>query len=419
MAKHEIKIPTVGESVVEVTLAAWLVQDGDIVSIDQALAEIESDKATFELPAEVAGKVELKAKDGDDLEIGAVIGFIDDAFSPSDKPKVEEKKEVVKEEKQEAPEAEKEAPKVEVQAPTNDTYAKGTPSPAAKKILDEKNVPANDVQGTGKDQRITKADALKATPRNIEEALLSNRTASREETVEKLSRMRKTIARRLVEVKNQTAMLTTFNEVDMSAILNLRKQYKDSFAEKHGISLGFMSFFTKACSTALMQFPKVNAYIDDENMILHDFADISIAVSTDKGLVVPVIRNAEVMSFADIELEVKRLATLARKGELKMEDMEGGTFTITNGGVFGSLLSTPIINQPQSAILGMHKIEERPIVENGQIVIKPMMYLALSYDHRIIDGKDSVSFLVAVKDYLEHPEKMLFGTDPNKVLLDL
>ncbi|MCB9032984.1 MAG: 2-oxoglutarate dehydrogenase complex dihydrolipoyllysine-residue succinyltransferase [Chitinophagales bacterium] len=424
--KHEIKIPTVGESVVEVTLAEWLVKDGDIVAIDQALAEIESDKATFELPAEVAGKIEIKANDGDDLEIGAVIGYIDDSFATSDAPKKEEKKEtpkqeVVKEEpkqatKQEAPKVET---KVEKQESTNDSYAKGTPSPAAKKILDEKNVAANEVQGTGKDQRITKSDALKATPRNLEEALLSNKTASREETVEKLSRMRKTIARRLVDVKNQTAMLTTFNEVDMSAILDLRKQYKDAFAEKHGIGLGFMSFFTKACSTALMQFPKVNAYIDDENMILHDYADISIAVSTDKGLVVPVIRNAEVMSFADIELEIKRLASLARKGELKMEDMEGGTFTITNGGVFGSLLSTPIINQPQSAILGMHKIEERPIVENGQIIIKPMMYLALSYDHRIIDGKDSVSFLVAVKDYLEHPEKMLFGTDPNKVLLDL
>lgn len=445
MSKVEIKVPTIGESVTEVTLSSWLVEDGDYVKLDQPLAEFESDKATFEMPSEVAGIITRAAKEGDDIKIGGVVAYIDtDAVAPEKSAVVSqqsaEKKEEVKVEEK------KEEPKTEIketidQSPlTNDqkSYATGTPSPSAKKILDEKGVDAKDVQGSGVDGRITKEDALKTekpTVNNqnstekkteaVKEKTVSQSIEkvsgnfSRNESVEKMTRMRKTISRRLVAVKNETAMLTTFNEVDMTRIHQIREQYKKAFEEKNAIGLGFMSFFTKACAIALQKFPAINAYIDDENIIYHDFVDISIAVSTPKGLVVPVVRNAESLSFAAIEKEIKRLALLGRDGNLSIQDMEGGTFTITNGGVFGSLMSTPIINQPQSAILGMHKIQDRPMAINGKVEIRPMMYLALSYDHRIVDGKESVGFLVMVKDFLENPEKMLYGTDPVKALLEL
>lgn len=428
MSKVEIKVPAVGESVSEVTLAAWLVKEGDFVKLDQPIAEFESDKATFELPAEVAGTITFNAQEGDDIKIGGVVAFIDTDGTQSS---VNSQQSAVgkTEEKNE-----KENNKLSTEN-QQQTYASGTPSPAAKKILDEKGIEASEVSGTGKDGRITKEDAEKVekpivdsrqstenTSTEVTETIdrqTSNNSFSRIERIEKLSRMRKTISRRLVAVKNETAMLTTFNEVDMTRIHQIRELYKKPFEEKNGIGLGFMSFFTKACALALQKFPAINAYIDDENITYHDYCDISIAVSTPKGLVVPVIRNAESLSFAGIEKEVKRLALLGRDGALSMQDMEGGTFTITNGGVFGSLMSTPIINQPQSAILGMHKIQDRPMAINGKVEIRPMMYLALSYDHRIVDGKESVGFLVMVKDLLENPEKMLYGSDPVKVLLEL
>jgi 2-oxoglutarate dehydrogenase E2 component (dihydrolipoamide succinyltransferase) len=434
MSKVEIKVPTIGESVTEVTLSSWLVEDGDYVKLDQPLAEFESDKATFEMPSEVAGIITRAAKEGDDIKIGGVVAYIDtEAAAPekSTEKKEEEKKEDTKTEVKDA---------IDQSQLTNDqkTYATGTPSPSAKKILDEKGVDVKDVQGSGVDGRITKEDALK-TEKSIVNSQQSTKKKteevkekavsqpiekvsgnfSRNESVEKMTRMRKTISRRLVAVKNETAMLTTFNEVDMTRIHQIREQYKKAFEEKNAIGLGFMSFFTKACAIALQKFPAINAYIDDENIIYHDFVDISIAVSTPKGLVVPVVRNAESLSFAEIEKDIKRLALLGRDGNLSIQDMEGGTFTITNGGVFGSLMSTPIINQPQSAILGMHKIQDRPMAINGKVEIRPMMYLALSYDHRIVDGKESVGFLVMVKDFLENPEKMLYGTDPVKALLEL
>lgn len=414
--KVEIRVPSIGESVTEVTLSTWLVEDGATVAMDESLCEFESDKATLELPAEVAGVVTRVAGEGDDLKIGDLVCYIETEGASASPEKKEETP------KAEAPDAET---KQAESAPEKETsYANAHPSPAAKKILDEKGVDPAAVKGTGVDGRITKEDASKAeatapavpkpSPAPEKKAEAPAKTAqvvsgSRNERVEKMTRLRKTISRRLVEVKNNTAMLTTFNEVDMTRIMELRKQYKDDFSNEHGINLGFMSFFIKACTLALQKFPAINAYINDDSIIYHDFCDVSIAVSTPKGLVVPVIRNTETLGFADIEKEVKRLATSGRDGQLTMEDMEGGTFTITNGGVFGSLLSTPIINQPQSAILGMHKIQDRPMVINGQIVARPMMYLALSYDHRIVDGKESVSFLVAVKDYLENPERMLFG----------
>lgn len=433
MSKIEIKVPTVGESVTEVTLSSWLVEDGDYVKLDQPLAEFESDKATFEMPSEAAGIITRVANEGDDIKIGGLVAYIDtDVDSPQSIVDSSQKKEQVKvEDKQEVVVKETIDQK---QSTIDQTYATGTPSPAAKKILDEKGIDAKDVQGTGVDGRITKEDALKSQvvsreslEKEVKETVVSKQTPlekvsgnfSRNEKVEKMTRMRKTISRRLVAVKNETAMLTTFNEVDMTRIHQIREQYKKPFEEKNGIGLGFMSFFTKACAIALQKFPAINAYIDEENIIYHDFVDISIAVSTPKGLVVPVIRNAESLSFAEVEKEVKRLALLGRDGNLTLEDMEGGTFTITNGGVFGSLMSTPIINQPQSAILGMHKIQDRPMAINGKVEIRPMMYLALSYDHRIVDGKESVGFLVMVKDFLENPEKMLYGTDPVKALLEL
>ena len=436
MSKVEIKVPTIGESVTEVTLSAWLVEDGEYVKLDQPLAEFESDKATFEMPSEVAGIITRAAKEGDDIKIGGVVAYIEtDAVSPQKKEEnqstvhspqsIEEKDETIKKETID-----------NGQLTVDKTYATGTASPAAKKILDEKGVETSAIKGTGVDGRITKEDALRVektivdSPQSTEKKVevsketinyqpSNNGSFSRSEKVEKMTRMRKTISRRLVAVKNETAMLTTFNEVDMTRIHEIRAQYKKDFEEKKGIGLGFMSFFTKACAIALQKYPAINAYIDDENIIYHDFVDISIAVSTPKGLVVPVVRNTESLSFAEIEKDIKRLALLGRDGNLSLQDMEGGTFTITNGGVFGSLMSTPIINQPQSAILGMHKIQDRPMAINGKVEIRPMMYLALSYDHRIVDGKESVGFLVMVKDFLENPEKMLYGTDPVKALLEL
>ena len=441
MSKIEIKVPTVGESVTEVTLSSWLVEDGDYVKLDQPLAEFESDKATFEMPSEVAGVITRVAKEGDDIKIGGLVAYIDtDAAAPEKSAVVspqstvdspQKKEEVKVEEKAEAKVNEEENLKSQI-SNLKSNYATGTPSPSAKKILDEKGIDAKDVQGTGVDGRITKEDAQKSqiVSRESLEKEVKEKTVSqpiekvsgdfsRNERTEKMTRMRKTISRRLVAVKNETAMLTTFNEIDMTRIHQIREQYKKPFEEKNGVGLGFMSFFTKACAIALQKFPAINAYIDEENIIYHDFVDISIAVSTPKGLVVPVVRNAESLTFAEIEKEVKRLALLGRDGNLTMEDMEGGTFTITNGGVFGSLLSTPIINAPQSAILGMHKIQDRPMAINGKVEIRPMMYLALSYDHRIVDGKESVGFLVMVKDMLENPEKMLYGTDPVKALLKI
>jgi 2-oxoglutarate dehydrogenase E2 component (dihydrolipoamide succinyltransferase) len=416
MSKIEIKVPSIGESVTEVTLSTWLKKDGDYVKLDENLCELESEKATFELPSEAEGKLTIIAQEGADLKIGNIVCTIDTADKGPQGVDENPKAEIV-------PPKEVEKPITQAVA-SKDTYASQHPSPAAKKILDEKGIDPKTIEGTGKDNRITKEDALKSgkpavSSTKVENVPLSKGQFSRGEKAEKMSRLRRTISKRLVAAKNETAMLTTFNEVDMSRIMQIREQYKKSFEESKGIGLGFMSFFTKACSVALQKFPAINAYLEDENIVFHDFCDISIAVSTPKGLVVPVIRNAESLSFAEIEMEVKRLAILGRDGNLTMDDMTGGTFTITNGGVFGSLLSTPIINQPQSAILGMHKIQDRPMAINGKVEIRPMMYVALSYDHRIVDGKESVGFLVTVKDMLENPEKMLYGQDPVKVLLGL
>ena len=403
----EIKVPTVGESISEVTIARWNKKTGDYVEMDELLCELESDKATFELNAEAAGTLTTNGNEGDTIKVGDVIATIDtSAAKPAGaKPAPE----APKKEEAKAPAA----PKAEAPATTN--YASGTPSPAAAKILAEKGVDPKDVNGTGKDGRITKADAMSAELKTTR-----NESKSRNERTEKMTSLRKTVSKRLVAVKNETAMLTTFNEVDMKPVMDLRNQFKNQFKEVHGVNLGFMSFFTKAVTIALKQYPAVNAYINGEEIIFHDYCDISIAVSAPKGLVVPVIRNAESMTLADIEREVMTLATKARENKLSLEEMTGGTFTITNGGVFGSMMSTPIINAPQSAILGMHNIVERPVVKDGQIVIRPIMYLALSYDHRIIDGRESVGFLVKVKQILENPTLLLTeGNDPNKMVLGL
>jgi len=400
----EMKVPSPGESITEVEIAEWLVEDGDYVEKDQAIAEVDSDKATLELPAEESGTITLKAEVGDAVAVGEVVCLID---TTAEKPegvvaesKTEEKEEALKKE---------EAPKPE--PPKKESYATGTPSPAAKKILDEKGIDASAVTGTGRDGRITKDDAVKAVP-----SMGTPTGGSRGQSRSKLSMLRRKVAERLVAAKNETAMLTTFNEVDMSPIFELRKQYKETFKEKHGVGLGFMSFFTLACVRALKEFPAVNSMIDGKEMISYDFCDISIAVSGPKGLMVPVIRNAENLTFRGVESEVKRLAIRARDGQITVDEMTGGTFTISNGGVFGSMLSTPIINPPQSAILGMHNIVERPIVRDGQIVVAPIMYVALSYDHRIIDGKESVGFLVAVKEALENPTEVLMEDDVKKAL---
>jgi len=398
----EMKVPSPGESITEVEIAEWLVQEGDYVEKDQAIAEVDSDKATLELPAEASGTVTFKAEVGDAVEVGAVVCLIDTS--------------AVKPEGGEAAKAAAPTPEVavtpKVEAAANTTYATGSASPAAKKILSEKGIEATAINGTGKDGRITKEDAVKAVPAMGQQTNVEGRGVSRS----KLSMLRRKVAERLVAVKNETAMLTTFNEVDMSPIFELRKQYKETFKEKHGVGLGFMSFFTLAVVRALKLFPSVNSMIDGKEMISYDFCDISIAVSGPKGLMVPVIRNAEDLTFRGVESEVKRLAILARDGQITVDEMTGGTFTITNGGVFGSMLSTPIINPPQSAILGMHNIVERPVAINGEVVIRPIMYVALSYDHRIIDGKESVGFLVAVKEALENPQEFLMDADVKKAL---
>ena len=400
-----MKVPSPGESITEVEIAEWLVQDGDYVEKDQAIAEVDSDKATLELPAEESGTITLKAEEGDAVAVGEVVCLID---TSAEKPESSETETVAA-----TPEPAQKQATPEPSAPSSNgsSYATGTPSPAARKILDEKGIEPAAVQGTGRDGRITKEDAVKAVP-SMGSALGGNRGESRS----KLSMLRRKVAERLVSVKNETAMLTTFNEVDMSPIFALRKEYKEAFKEKHGVSLGFMSFFTKAVIRALKEFPAVNSMIDGKEMVTFDFCDISIAVSGPKGLMVPVIRNAEELTFRGIESEVKRLAIRARDGEITVDEMTGGTFTISNGGVFGSMLSTPIINPPQSAILGMHNIVERPIAKEGKVVIAPVMYLALSYDHRIIDGKESVGFLVTIKEGLEDPVNLLMDGDVKKAL---
>lgn len=408
----EIKVPTVGESISEVTIARWNKKTGDYVEMDELLCELESDKATFELNAEAAGVLTTNGNEGDTIKVGDVIARIDTSAAKPEGQAASSQQTAVK--KEEVKPADK--PQTSNPATSNPTtYASGTPSPAAGKILAEKGIDPSAVKGTGKDGRITKADAMAA-----ELKLTSNESKSRNDRAEKMTSLRKTVAKRLVAVKNETAMLTTFNEVDMKPIMDLRNQYKNQFKEVHGVNLGFMSFFTKAVTIALQQYPAVNAYVNGEEIIYHDYCDISIAVSAPKGLVVPVIRNAESMTLADIEKEVLVLATKARENKLSLEEMTGGTFTITNGGVFGSMMSTPIINAPQSAILGMHNIVERPVVKDGQIVIRPIMYIALSYDHRIIDGRESVGFLVKVKQMLENPTLLLTGgNDPNKLVLGL
>lgn len=416
-----MKVPSPGESISEVEIAQWLVSDGDYVEKDQAIAEVDSDKATLELPAEESGIITLKAADGDVVKVGQVVCLIDtSAARPAGAaPKVEEKREEVKA----APVAEKAAPAAAAPSPDpvkKDSYAAGTPSVAAAKIMAENNIPSGKVNGTGKDGRVTKQDVVAAMSAGFSAAAAQGWGGTRDQNREKMSMLRRKIAERLVSVKNETAMLTTFNEVDMKPIMDLRAKYKDAFAKHHEVNLGFMSFFTKAVTEALNLYPAVNGQIDGNEMVFHNYADIGIAVSSPKGLMVPVVRNAEQMSLAEIEREIKRLAIKARDGKMTPDDMTGGTFTITNGGVFGSMLSTPIINPPQSAILGMHNVVERPVAINGKVEIRPIMYVALSYDHRIIDGKESVGFLVKVKEMLENPERMLFGSkDPVAVLLGL
>lgn len=397
-----MKVPSPGESITEVEIATWLVEDGDYVEKDQAIAEVDSDKATLELPAEVSGTITLKAEEGDAVAVGAVVCLID---TSAEKPEGDAAAKT--EDKDEAPKAEAKP------EPTKQdtTYATGTASPAAKKILAEKGIEASTIQGTGKDGRVTKDDAIKAVP-----SMGTPTGGSRGTSRSKMSMLRRKVAERLVEAKNTTAMLTTFNEVDMSPIFALRSEYKETFKAKHGVSLGFMSFFTLAVVRALKMYPAVNSMIDGKEMLSYDFCDISIAVSGPKGLMVPVIRNAENLSFRGVESEVKRLALRARDGQITVDEMTGGTFTITNGGVFGSMLSTPIINPPQSGILGMHNIVERPVAVNGKVEIRPIMYVALSYDHRIIDGKESVGFLVAVKEALENPIEILMNNDVKKAL---
>lgn len=415
MSIVEMRVPTIGESITEVTLSQWLKSNGDYVALDEPICEFESDKATLEFPAEAAGKLIHVAAEDDDLEIGALVAKIDTSVAApsggeSTTPAPAEKKEEVV------------VQETQAESPAASTYASGHPSPAAAKILREKNIDPSTVSGTGKDGRITKEDAEKASANKTTAApstqeaqktspVLANQSSfSRNERREKMSRMRRTIASRLVSAKNNTAMLTTFNEVDLSAVMKLRKTYQEKFVEKYGVKLGFMSLFAKACAKVLMEMPAVNARIDGNEIIYHDYADISIAISTPTGLVVPPVHNVESLDFASVELKIKELASKARDGSLTLDEMKGGTFTITNGGIFGSMMSTPIINEPQSAILGMHTIQQRPVAVNGEVVIRPMMYLAMSYDHRVIDGSTSVTFLVKVKKLLE---------DPTTLLLDL
>ena len=420
----EMKVPSPGESITEVEIAEWLVEDGDYVEKDQPIAEVDSDKATLELPAEASGIITLKAEEGDAVAVGEVVCLIDtEAEKPGGGDDKKESKEDKKESKDDSSDKKEKEDKDKAEAQTQETsksstpsqkqdlHAKGSPSPAAKKILDEKGVDAKDVEGSGKDGRITKEDAVQAKA-----SMGSPGKGKRGESKKKMSMLRRKVASRLVSVKNDTAMLTTFNEVDMQPIFNLRKKYKEEFKDKHGVSLGFMSFFTLAVVRALDQYPGVNSMIDGDHQVSFDYKDISIAVSGPKGLMVPVIRNAENLSFRGVEDEVKRLATKARDGKITVDEMTGGTFTITNGGVFGSMLSTPIINPPQSAILGMHNIVERPVAIDGHVEIRPIMYVALSYDHRIIDGKESVGFLVAIKEAIENPEELLMDNDVKRAL---
>ena len=399
----EMKVPSPGESITEVEIAQWLIADGDYVEKDQAIAEVDSDKATLELPAEVSGTITLKAEEGDTVEVGAVVCLIDTEGKPSEKNTSKKSKE---EPNQQAVEEKHNETSKE------DTYATGIPSPSAKKISQEKGLDLNQIKGTGRGGRIIKEDVIKGIP----SMGTPSEDGSRSDKREKLSMLRRKVAERLVSVKNETAMLTTFNEADMSSIFDLRKKYKEKFEKKHGVGLGFMSFFTKAVVRALNLFPDVNSMIDGDHKISYEYCDISVAVSGPKGLMVPVVRNAELLSFSEIESEIKRLAIRARDGEITVDDMTGGTFTISNGGVFGSMLSTPIINPPQSGILGMHNIIQRPVAVDGKVEIRPMMYLALSYDHRIIDGKESVGFLVAVKEALEDPAEHLMSNKIEKEL---
>jgi 2-oxoglutarate dehydrogenase E2 component (dihydrolipoamide succinyltransferase) len=412
----DIKVPTVGESISEVTLLKWTKNSGDYVERDEVIAELESEKATFEVNAEQAGILQQSAKEGDTLNIGDTLATIDEKAAKPEKaagsngtPAKEEKAEPKKET----------APATQTsQAPVTGVSNDIKATPVAAAIIADKKVDPKSVTPSGVNSKIVKSDVLAALS-NPGKVTGGKPLFTREERREKMSQLRKTISRRLVEAKNTTAMLTTFNEVDMSRIMEIRSKHKDKFKESHGVNLGFMSFFAKACAIALQEWPAVNAYIDGDQLVYHDYADISVAVSTPRGLTVPVIRNVESLSMAEIEKKVIELAGKARDNKLSMDELTGGTFTITNGGVFGSLMSTPIINLPQSAILGMHKIQERPMAINGQVVVKPMMYLALSYDHRIIDGRESVSFLVRVKELLENPELLLFGKDPVKALLEL
>ena len=420
----EMKVPSPGESISEVEIATWLVSDGDYVDKDQAIAEVDSDKATLELPAEAAGVITLKAEEGEAVAVGDVCCLIDtDAERPEG---AQAPAPAAKPEAASAP-----APTAPVPAPapapaaapalTDASHAAGHASPAARKAMADAGLPVGSIQGTGRDGRVLKQDVLAALAAGFDASnVRSGWAGSRDTRREKMSMLRRKVAERLVSVKNETAMLTTFNEVDMKPVMDLRKKHKDAFREQFGVGLGFMGFFTKAVTTALAEFPAINAQIDGKELIYHDYADVCIAVSSPKGLMVPVVRNAETMSLAEIEAEIKRLAIRARDGELTVDEMQGGTFTITNGGVFGSMLSTPIINPPQSAILGMHNIVERPVAVNGKVEIRPIMYVALSYDHRIVDGKESVGFLYMIKEMIENPERMLFGgKTPTEVLLGL
>ncbi|MBZ9787379.1 2-oxoglutarate dehydrogenase complex dihydrolipoyllysine-residue succinyltransferase [Psychroflexus sp. CAK57W] len=425
----EMKVPSPGESISEVEIAEWLVKDGDYVEKDQAVAEVDSDKATLELPAEASGIITLKAEEGDVVQVGEVVCLIDtDAKKPSggedkddksksedkdDKDKSKKSSEDKKSEEKEEKKEDKKEDKKSTQEDKKDTYASGSPSPAAKKTLDEKGIDPKDVKGTGRDGRITKDDAVNA---EAKPSMGSPGPGKRSESKSKMSMLRRKVAERLVSAKNETAMLTTFNEVNMQPIFDLRSQYKEKFKETHGVSLGFMSFFTLAVVRALDKFPSVNSMVDGKEMITYDYKDISIAVSGPKGLMVPVMRNAENLGFRGVEQEVKRLATRARDGKITVDEMTGGTFTISNGGVFGSMLSTPIINPPQSGILGMHNIVERPVAIDGKVEIRPIMYVALSYDHRIIDGRESVGFLVAIKEALEDPKELLMDGNVEKAL---
>ena len=422
MSLLEMKVPSPGESISEVEIATWLVADGDYVEKDQAIAEVDSDKATLELPAEESGIITLKAAEGDVVKVGQVVCLIDtSAARPAGAPAAAPAQSAAPQ--TEAPAAP--AAAAVAAAPNPDpvkpaSYASGSASPAAAKMINENNINTASIKASGKDGRITKQDVIAAMSAGFSTEATQGWGGTRAQSREKMSMLRRKIAERLVGVKNETAMLTTFNEVDMKPIMDIRAKYKEAFAKHHEVNLGFMSFFTKAVTEALKLYPAVNAQIDGNEMIFHDYADIGIAVSSPKGLMVPVVHNAEQMSLADIEREIKRLAIKARDGKMTPEDMSGGTFTITNGGVFGSMLSTPIINPPQSAILGMHNVVERPVAINGNVEIRPIMYVALSYDHRIIDGKESVGFLVKVKEMLENPERMLFGSkDPMQILLGL